>query len=105
MIVSINNNQYKIPKNGLLALKNANIVNKDVIVAKVLVFNCGNDMLYNCNNNSKWLVVGKIIGSNIGTKIFCRKFKRRKGYKRTKNYRDKITLIHFTKLVKIINGS
>ncbi len=103
MIVNINNNQYNLSENGLLSLENIIISNNNIIIAKVLAFRCGNDLIFNNSNNAKWLIIGNVIGSIASFKYLCRKFKRRKGYKRTKNYRNIKTLVHFFKLIKIAN--
>ncbi len=102
MIIIINNNQLKVLKDGLMVIRNTKIINQNIVIAKVLTFKCDNDIVHN-SLTAKWLAIGKVIGSQVSTKYFCRKFKCRKGYVRRKNYRIIITLIHFVKVIPIAN--
>ncbi|PIM95273.1 50S ribosomal protein L21 [Candidatus Hodgkinia cicadicola] len=100
MFIQLNNNQYRISRNMLIRLMTDNVVNhRTIVVAKVIVFRCGNDLIY--VNGTNWLALGKVIGSSVDVGCLCCKFKRRKGYKRTYGYRNVITMVYFTKIIKL----
>ncbi|WP_146656666.1 bL21 family ribosomal protein [Candidatus Hodgkinia cicadicola] len=100
MFIQLNNNQYRISRNMLIRLRTDGVVNhRNVVVAKVLTFKCGNDLIYDDGNN--WLALGKVIGSFVDVGCLCCKFKRRKGYKRTYGYRNVITMVCFTKIIRL----
>ncbi|PIM95741.1 50S ribosomal protein L21 [Candidatus Hodgkinia cicadicola] len=100
MIVQLNNKQYKVSKEQMIGLKIDGVINhRTIVVAKVLMFKCGNDLIYTNNNN--WLALGKIIGKNIEEKDLICKFKRRKGYKRRHGFRNNTAIVYFTKIINI----
>ncbi|PIM96315.1 50S ribosomal protein L21 [Candidatus Hodgkinia cicadicola] len=99
MFIQLNNNQYQIPRDQLIKLKIDGVVNcRTIVVARALIFKCGSDLVY--TDGGSWLVLGKIMGKDVGRKWLCCKIKRRKGYKRTYGFRNVITMVYFTKIVK-----
>ncbi len=50
------------------------------MVVRVIVFRCGNDLIYANGNN--WLALSKVIDSSVDVGCLCYKFKRRKGLKK-----------------------
>ncbi|PIM96186.1 50S ribosomal protein L21 [Candidatus Hodgkinia cicadicola] len=100
MFIQLNNNQYRISRNMLVRFRTDGVINhRTVVVAKVLTFRCGNDLIYADGNN--WLALGKVIGSSTDVGRLCCKFKRRKGYKRVYGYRHVITMVCFTKIIRV----
>ncbi|XXN13622.1 MAG: hypothetical protein AAI902_00035 [Candidatus Hodgkinia cicadicola] len=99
MIISVNNNQYKLSRFGLVKLKNttANIAN--IIIGKVICFKCGDEVFYN-SENSKWVALIKPIGREREKKLLGKKFKRRKNYKKSANVKRQNVLAQVMILIK-----
>ncbi|XXM93504.1 hypothetical protein AAHH88_00025 [Candidatus Hodgkinia cicadicola] len=76
MIVSVNNNQYKLSNCGLVKFRNTNIKHDSIIVGRAISFRCGNEIFY--NSNSKWLALIKTIGQEKERKQLGTKFERRR---------------------------
>ena len=54
----------------LIRLMADSVVNhRTIVVANVMVFRCGNDLIYANGNN--WLALGKVIGSSVDVGCLC----------------------------------
>ncbi|AHL30895.1 MAG: hypothetical protein HCTETUND1_068 [Candidatus Hodgkinia cicadicola] len=69
MIMSANNNQYKLSRFGLVKLRNATVSTTSVIIGKVIALD---EVFYN-NKASKWLALIRPIGLEKREKASGRK--------------------------------
>ncbi|AUG34203.1 50S ribosomal protein L21 [Candidatus Hodgkinia cicadicola] len=99
MIISVNNNQRKLSRSGLVKLKNANANGANVLPGRVVCFRCGDEVFYN-NGASKWVALIKPIGLEKQRKLLGAKFKRRKNYKRSANVKRQNVLAQVTILIR-----
>ncbi|AHL31021.1 MAG: hypothetical protein HCTETUND2_070 [Candidatus Hodgkinia cicadicola] len=99
MIISVNNNQYKLSRFGLVKLKNAAVSTTNIIIGKVVCFRCGDEVFYN-NKASKWLALIRPIGLEKERKLLGVKFKRRKNYKRSVNVKRRNVLAQVITLIR-----
>ncbi|AIC63867.1 50S ribosomal protein L21 [Candidatus Hodgkinia cicadicola] len=99
MIISVNNNQYKPSRSGLVKLKNTTANTANIIIGKVICFRCGDEVFYN-NKASKWVALIKPIGQESEKKLLGIKFKRRKNYRKSVNVRRQNVLAQVVVLIK-----
>ncbi|AUG91421.1 50S ribosomal protein L21 [Candidatus Hodgkinia cicadicola] len=99
MIISVNNNQYKLSRFGLVKLKNAAVGTTNIIIGKVVCFRCGDEVFYN-SKASKWLALIRPIGLEKERKLLGVKFKRRKNYKRSANVKRRNVLAQVITLIR-----
>ncbi|AUG33786.1 50S ribosomal protein L21 [Candidatus Hodgkinia cicadicola] len=99
MIISVNNNQHKLSRLGLVKLKNTSADRANIIISKAVCFRCGDEVFYN-NGASEWVALIKPIGLEKQRKLLGTKFKRRKNYKRSVNVKRQNVLAQATILIR-----
>ncbi len=104
MIIEVNGWQHKVDSNGLFLFK-GRVRPQNLIVGRVLVFKCGDEVTFCDAKASSWLALSFPIGEVQEQKTRASKFKKRKGYKKTTTNKPALTLAQVLKLIPVGGSS
>lgn len=97
-IVRLGNQQFKVKVGDFIRAPFQDKVVKDKIEIPVLAFNGEKGFAFDTSKLGKAKVKAVVVRQSLGKKIIVFKKKRRKGYRRTKGHRQKITELKILEL-------
>ncbi len=98
-VVQVGSSQYKVSEGDLIESNRMDgEKGKNVTLDKVLLYANGSDIRIGQPFLKDVKVTAKVMDHTRGEKLIAFKFKRRKGYKKKKGHRQKLTVLNITKI-------
>ena len=98
-VVQVGSYQYRVSEGDLIeANRLEEEKGKNVTLDKVLLYANGSDIRVGQPFLKGVKVTAKVVDHALGEKVIAFKFRRRKGYKKKKGHRQKLTVLNITKI-------
>ena len=97
-VVKTGGKQYKVEKGDVLDVEKLDVELGKKVDLDVLLLADGDNVISDADGLAKAKVSAKVVEHFKGKKVMVFKFKKRKGYKRTRGHRQNLTRLEVTKV-------
>ena len=97
-VVSTGGKQHKVTEGEFLAVEKLDAQVGDTVTLQPLMLVDGDKIVMDEAGLAKVKVEAKVVNQFLGEKLVIFKFKKRKGYKRTRGHRQNLTQLQITKI-------